>query len=80
MILSGFTSGIDSDNILSGYEQEGKEEFMKRNNKKSDELWDEYDFRKLKGGVRGKYAKRFKAGTNLDACPCLRRGDIPAQA
>ena len=73
MILSGFTSGIDSDNILSGYEQEEKEEFMKRNKKKSDELRAEYDFRKLKGGVRGKYAKRFKAGNNLDAC--LRRHD-----
>lgn len=25
----------------------------------------EYDFSRLKGGVRGKYAQRFKAGTNL---------------
>jgi len=25
----------------------------------------EYDFSKLKGGVRGKYAKRFQQGTNL---------------
>jgi hypothetical protein len=30
-----------------------------------DELRPEYDLTKLKGGVRGKYADRFKAGTNL---------------
>jgi hypothetical protein len=31
-----------------------------------DELRPQYDLRKLlKGGVRGKYAKRFRAGTNL---------------
>ncbi len=29
------------------------------------ELRPEYDFAKLKGGVRGKYAKRFHQGTNL---------------
>ena len=31
-----------------------------------DELRPEYDLRKLlKGGVRGKYAERYRAGTNL---------------
>lgn len=30
-----------------------------------DELRPEYDLTKLKGGVRGKYTARFKAGTNL---------------
>ena len=30
-----------------------------------DELRPEYDLSKLKGGVRGKYAKRFQQGTNL---------------
>jgi len=25
----------------------------------------EYDFSKLKGGVRGKYSQRYRAGTNL---------------
>ncbi len=31
-----------------------------------DELRPEYDLRKLlKGGVRGKYAQRYRAGTNL---------------
>ena len=30
-----------------------------------DELRREYDLRKLKGGIRGKYAARYKAGTNL---------------
>jgi hypothetical protein len=30
-----------------------------------DELRREYDLSKLKGGVRGKYATRYQAGTNL---------------
>lgn len=30
-----------------------------------DELRAEYDLSKLKGGVRGKYADRYRAGTNL---------------
>ena len=31
-----------------------------------DELRPEYDLRKLlKGGIRGKYAERYRAGTNL---------------
>ena len=30
-----------------------------------DELRREYDFSKLKGGVRGKYVARYRAGTNL---------------
>ena len=30
-----------------------------------DDLRPEYDLSKLKGGVRGKYARRFKQGTNL---------------
>jgi hypothetical protein len=38
----------------------------KRANKSSDELRPDYDLREvLKGGVRGKYAKRYQAGTNL---------------
>jgi len=33
---------------------------------KNDELRPEYDLRRLlKGGARGKYAKRYHAGTNL---------------
>lgn len=30
-----------------------------------DELRPEYDFSKMAGGVRGKYAERYRAGTNL---------------
>ena len=38
----------------------------KRKTKKTDELRPEYDLRQLlKGAVRGKYAKRYHAGTNL---------------
>jgi len=33
--------------------------------KAKEELRREYDFPRLKGGVRGKYAARYKAGTNL---------------
>jgi hypothetical protein len=40
---------------------------MKKENKKkkADELRQEYDLSKLRGGVRGKYARQFKKGTNL---------------
>ena len=31
----------------------------------TDDLRPEYDFTKMKGGVRGKYAGRYRAGTNL---------------
>ena len=31
----------------------------------ADDLRTEYDLARLKGGVRGKYAKRFQQGTNL---------------
>jgi len=38
----------------------------KRSDRTADELRPEYDVRQLlKGGVRGKYAKRYHAGTNL---------------
>lgn len=30
-----------------------------------DELRAEYDFAQLKGGIKGKYAMRYRAGTNL---------------
>ena len=33
--------------------------------KEEDELRPEYDLSKLKGRVRGKYAERYRAGTNL---------------
>lgn len=32
---------------------------------RQDELRREYDLSKLQGGVRGKYAARYRAGTNL---------------
>jgi hypothetical protein len=39
---------------------------MKKQHNKTDELRPEYDLRELlKFGVRGKYAKRYQAGTNL---------------
>jgi len=39
---------------------------MKNRARIEDDLRPEYDLRELlKGGVRGKYAKRYRAGTNL---------------
>jgi hypothetical protein len=35
------------------------------NKKRNGDLRPEYNFASMKGGVRGKYAERFKAGTNL---------------
>jgi hypothetical protein len=37
---------------------------MANNKKMTDDLRPEYDLSKLKGGVRGKYARRFQEGTN----------------
>lgn len=39
---------------------------MKKKSELNDELRPEYDMKSLlKGGVRGKYATRYRAGTNL---------------
>ena len=40
---------------------------MKKHNSREidDELRPEYDLSQMKDGVRGKYAKRFREGTNL---------------
>ena len=37
----------------------------KENEVLKDDLRAEYDFSQLKGGMRGKYAERYGAGTNL---------------
>jgi hypothetical protein len=37
----------------------------KASSRRDDDLRPEYDFTKLKGGVRGKYYRRFQAGTNI---------------
>jgi hypothetical protein len=39
---------------------------MKRiESEEEDDLRPEYDFSQMKGGVRGKYVKRYREGTNL---------------
>ena len=39
---------------------------MKKANRKSaNDMLPEYDFASMKGGVRGKYAARYRGGTNL---------------
>lgn len=43
-----------------------RESLMKKiEAEEDDELRPEYDFSQLKGGVRGKYAERYREGTNL---------------
>jgi hypothetical protein len=37
----------------------------KASSRQEDDLRPEYDFSSLKGGVRGKYHRRFRAGTNI---------------
>jgi len=41
------------------------EEIMKKASTPADDLRPEYDFSTMKAGVRGKYAQRYSAGTNL---------------
>ncbi len=38
---------------------------MENNHELEDDLRPEYDFSKMQGGVRGKYAERYSAGTNV---------------
>ncbi len=38
---------------------------MENNHELEDEVRPEYDFSKMKGGVRGKYVERYKTGTNV---------------
>ncbi len=62
---------------------EEKEEPMKtKRNKTNDDLRPEYNLGQLlKGGVRGKYAKRYHAGTNLVLLdPDVRRAFPSARA
>ena len=37
----------------------------KVNRKPANDMLPEYDFASMKGGVRGKYAAQYRAGTNL---------------
>lgn len=49
-------------------QRDASENIMKKKNERPqrpDELRREYDLSALRGGVRGKYAARYKAGTNL---------------
>jgi hypothetical protein len=47
---------------------------------KGDDLRPEYDLSQLKGGVRGKYLKRFRAGTNLTLLEPDVRAAFPTDA
>jgi len=38
---------------------------MKTESEEEDDLRPEYDFSQMKGGVRGKYAERYREGTNV---------------
>jgi hypothetical protein len=37
----------------------------KASRRQTDEMQPEYDFSSMKGGVRGKYVRRLRSGTNL---------------
>jgi hypothetical protein len=37
----------------------------KASRRRDDDLRPEYDFSSLRGGVRGKYVRRFRSGTNI---------------
>ena len=41
------------------------EELMKKDELEQDDLRPEYDFSRMKDGVRGKYVDRYREGTNL---------------
>jgi hypothetical protein len=38
---------------------------MENNHELENEMLPEYDFSKMKGGVRGKYVERYRTGTNV---------------
>jgi len=38
---------------------------MENNHELAKEMLPEYDFSKMKGGVRGKYVERYRTGTNV---------------
>lgn len=38
---------------------------LEKDSTPADDLRPEYDFSKMKGGVRGKYVQRYRVGTNL---------------
>jgi hypothetical protein len=51
---------------LIGYFTFAKDNLMKKvEAEEEDDLRPEYDFSQMKGGVRGKYVKRYREGTNL---------------
>jgi hypothetical protein len=64
-VLQNASRGFASP-ALEGSPETKEKPMKKHSDKKNDELRSEYDLRQLlKGGVRGKCAKRYQAGTNL---------------
>jgi len=56
--------GADSPVLVKQHME--KENLMKKvESEEDDDLRPEYDFSQMKGGVRGKYAERYREGTNL---------------
>ena len=57
----------DSKRVLSTHDLQPhtNEDTMKKTDTATDDLRPEYDFSKMKDGVRGKYTQRFRAGTNI---------------
>jgi uncharacterized protein len=69
VLIVAHTDRDENIRIISAGKRHGaKKSTMKKKTEKQDlkdELRGEYDLAKLKGGVRGKYATHYRAGTNL---------------
>lgn len=67
LMLCMRTEEIAYASLVREKQRSEREGFMKNKAEMEidDELWAEYDLSQLKGGVRGKYVQRYKAGTNL---------------
>ncbi len=59
--------GLTQQHSVRERQPEMSGDFMKMENNQEleDELRPEYNFSKMKGGVRGKYVERYRAGTNV---------------
>lgn len=66
-LLHILTEQTAPESLVLGKQHVLREGFMSQNpeNEMTDELRSEYDFAQMKGGVRGKYVERYRAGTNL---------------
>lgn len=68
VMVATWTAMRTSESSAPGRQRRTNASTMKKTSEKHsrrDELRREYDLSQLKGGIRGKYAARYRAGTNL---------------